>query len=183
MGENSPVIRWGVSALLCCVWVSALSAATAVNVVSVRFEDRRLPGQSYPWLEASVKLNPTGAVTAQNVQLKLWLSFNNPTGKYAYMGQAKLTSLSDPATVRFYLPPDVLRAERLSRTPTGYYLEVSSSQGAEPFQPSHASPSMQLGNARQEIKALPAQPLLPHYYTPFYSQPDTFRDLPSYVIP
>lgn len=177
------MIRWGISALLCLLLTSVLSAATAVSVISVRFEQRRLPGQSYPWLETAVKLNPTGATVPQNIQLKLWLSFNNPTGKYTYAGQVKLTSLNDPATVRFYLPPDVLRTARLPQSPTGYYLELSSSQGAESFERSHASASLSVGNARQELKTLPAQPLLPHYLTPFYSQSDTFRDLPSYVIP
>lgn len=175
--------RWGLSAVLLLVCASVSLAATAVSVVSVRFEQRRLPGQSYPWLEAAISLRPSGLTSPENIQIKLWTLYQSPTGKFVYEGHARLFSLSDPATVRFYLPPDVLRARRLGQTPSGYYVELSSSAGSETFENSHASPSLLLGSARAELKAQPTLPMLVHYQTPFYSLSDTFRDLPSYVVP
>ena len=162
---------------------SAQAVPTAVSVTSVRFEQRRLPGQSYPWLEAAVNVRPSGMTAPENIQIKLWILYQSPSGKFVYEGRAQLYSLNDPAIVRFYLPPDVLRARRLAQTPTGYYLELSSSAGAEAFDNSHASPSLFSGTARAELKGVPTQALLPHYNTPFYSLPETFRDLPSYVVP
>lgn len=166
------------------MWAAGCMGATAVSVVSVRFDERRLPGSSYPWTEGAVQLRSvTGNNIPENVQLKMWWVYNQPTGKQVFAGAVKLYSLNDPATVRFYLPPDVIRSKRLSQNPSGYYIEISSSAGAENFESKHASPSLTLAKERAELKNLPTLPLVPHAQTPFYSISETQRELPAYVAP
>jgi hypothetical protein len=159
-----------------------LQAASALSISSVRFTERRLPGQSDPWLEAQIDLRGTSSspnIPIEDVSVNLWVLFKESTGKFCYLGKAKLYTLVSNASVRFYLPPDVVRAHRLSQSPNAYLVEVSSSQGGTAYN----SPLLASSSAKAELKAFSTQPLLPHYATPFYSISDTFRDLPSYVVP
>jgi hypothetical protein len=169
--------------VLLCFFATTLRAAPlAVDVVSVRFNERRIAGQSYPWLEADISLRPTGKIYPEHISINLWLLYKEPTGKFVYKGTARLYAMQEDAQVRFYLPSDIIRIRRLPQTPSAYYLEISSSAGREPFEHSHTSPLLTTEAARNELKMSPAEPLLPHYFTPFYCDSETQRDMPAYEI-
>jgi len=174
---------WGLVAIVTLLGFSSslcpAAAPSQVTVVGVRFEERRLPSQNYPWLEAAVNLRPSASDIPDNLSLQLYVGYRTNTRPLVYAGRAKLYALSDPATVRFYLPPDVLRSQRLGQTPDRWLVEVTTPSGTT----QHASPTLITPAERSALKAAPSPPLLPHYATPFYSLPETLRDLPSYLIP
>lgn len=170
---------------------AALSAAPiAVDVVSVRFSDRRLAGQSTPWLEAAINLRAVKK-DVEDVNVSLWLKFGNETrgrnsrntSSITYTGRVKLYALDKTAIVRFYLPPDVVRMRRLGQTPEAWMVSVSSSYGAETLPRTSPNLTKEVTAEAINTAAGGAMELLPHYSTPFYSLSETQRDLPSYVVP
>ena len=176
--------------LLSMMLISTVCAAPlAVDVVSVRFSEKRLPGQSQPWLEAAISLRAVRS-NVEDVDIQMWLRFRQNinsgsvkgTRYQTFFGKTSLYALDKNVVVRFYIPPDMVRVRRLSQTPEAYRVVVSSSYGREVW--ATVSPNLinKEDTISMDIKS-PAPALLPHYSTPFYSISDTFRDLPSYVIP
>lgn len=168
---------------------SALDAApVAVEVVSVRFTQRRLAGQSDPWLEAAIDLRAVRSGVC-DVKVDFLMRFKNNLQTSGYSGvrtitcagSAKLYALNRNALVRFYLPPDFLRVHNLSQSPEAWQVSLASSYGIEPLP--LVSSSLASWNSPVPMSgANGTVPLLPHYDTPFYSISETQRDLPSYVI-
>jgi hypothetical protein len=174
-------LRW--MRLLCIFLLCSSALMAQVDLLSVRFAQPRLTGQAYPWWSAELSLRPRGSTAPEDVVVRFYVRFKEPQTSYVYKGTVRLYALDRPAKVRFYLPPDAVRARRLNQSPEAYYVELSSSEGNEPFAITHAGPVGLSVADRNSLKAAASGELLAHYQTPFYSMPDSWRDLPSYVIP
>ncbi len=162
------------------VSLASWAGAAGVNIVSVRFNNARLSGQSDPWLETEIFLRAPSGEAVSDVSVSCALSFRSRGQALLWRGDAKISAIENAARVRFYLPPEVMRTYRLTRSPSAYEVKISSSSGEAYF----ASPSLRVASVRQIFeKTAPTGALLPHYKTPFYSLSETFRDLPAYEIP
>lgn len=164
---------------------AAAEAGAQVEVNGpVRFGSQRFNGDN--WFEAAVELNirPGGrAVSGQfvdRVRVTLTISFELPDEKGAarnvfYRSSAEAITLEGGrSTFRFYLPPEVVRRDKL-RTDVKYYaVEIEAAGQAQPFTRHSASGSFSSEvSVRNFLSQAGSQGapndgvMIPQYLTPF----------------
>lgn len=187
--------------VLCSALQAAALAAQEVEVANVRFTTVRAPlGSVGNWLEADVQMMvrplpdaPGSMVSRVRVSLLVGFELPAPAGGDRriehYRADAECVALeSGRASVRFYLPPEVVQRDRIRGAPRFWGVEVTVVGRA--MAPSSAAFSAMLGtaDARRNFIAVASADaarnegiLLPQYLTPFiYEYP---RTTPSFVRP
>lgn len=162
-------------------------AAAEVEVAAVKFSHQRPPGGAAGnWLEAEVALNvrPVGGGAGQmvsRVRISLLLGFElpGPAGgerrlEY-YRAEAECVALeSGRASVRFFLPPEIVKRDGLHGDPRYWGVELSA--GGRVLAAGKAAYSLSLPGAEQrknfQTRGVAAAAsndgiLLPQYLTPF----------------
>jgi len=181
-------------------WAQSASA-DPVTVKRVQFS--QTSGRD-AWAEFSVTLtgglNPDPAAANPNfndlVKVKVSLSYQHGGGGEPvfsfYRSEATLVSLerTKDATVTFYLPPEIVRRDRLPREPFAWLVELEVGGQPLPGRQNHVSRSLNnldvISSFRSRVTAAGAKTdglLVPVYLTPFYGPDLAGRssDLPSFV--
>lgn len=189
--------------LLCCALASGLRAEVPVSVRSVEFREALAPAAEEPHLEIAINLR--GERTAderrpdgfhRDVNVRLELAFNVGRGREEqqtfYRAEARLVGLApgDAKTVFFYLPPEVVRRDRLRR-PVAWRVALQVEGRALPQSPGTYSTNLSDPlAARAFVSRLSDEAaandgiLLPIYLTRFYQTVSRrLADSPSYVRP
>lgn len=189
-------------ALLSCLICGCLPlfAQSGTDPVAVRRVDFNQVGRGQEsWIEMAVTLNggPGADPAATNpdfnnlVTVRVSLGFQHGrSGEPAftfYRAQATLVSLerNRDATVSFYLPPEIVRRDRLQREPYAWMIELEVGGQALPGRREHVSRSLNsaevIASFRARVEADAPQTegqLLPVYLTPFYGRGS---EMPSFV--
>jgi hypothetical protein len=172
-------------------WVAVLALAIfagglygrAIDVTSVRFAEERLPGVVNPWWEAQVNVRSVGSRAVENVKVTLTVAFKRAKEIYYFSKTETLAVVDRGVCARFYIPGDLVEAYGLPSTPENYLVELSSAEGPDE---AAASAGLNAPARQKEFKTSAKntpRSLWAHYQTPFYSQTETTRDLPAYVLP
>ena len=158
--------------------------ASQVEVASVKFGAARFGGDN--WLEADVELEvkpggkPVSGEFVNRVRVVLTVGCDATDAKGAkrldfYRSTAELISVEGGKTnVRFYLPPEVVKRDKL-KTPVDYYV-VEVDAGGEPQAPAKESASSKFTSIDSRKNFLSKATsesgvnegiLMPQYLTPF----------------
>ena len=180
--------------------VSGSALHGEVSVTSVDFAWAQAPGVEGDWLECGIELrggsgdSEGGERFNSRVGVSLKVGFRD-TG-YAndfsfYRSSVKLVALESGQRVRvyFYLPPEIVRRDRLSREPFAWLVGLSVDGNSLPNAPSQYARSLADGRAARSFLERIAEEgpkndgiLLPIYLTPFYQRESgRFRAMPSFV--
>lgn len=176
--------------------------APAVSVRSVKFGQARLPSHRDPHFEIAVELRGEriGKVGEslefhRTVELRLELAFAVGRGSHErfefYRSEARLVGIfsREERTVYFFLPPEIVKRDRLSRDPMAWRVSISVEGEPIAYEPGSYSASLREPTAAQGFVArVEAEAhrndglLLPIYLTPF-SADTSGRGLlsPSYL--
>lgn len=165
--------------------------ASQVEVRNVKFSTPRLEGDT--WFEAEVELNTRAngrAVAGEFVNrvkatLSIMTESTDSRAPAFYRSSVEIVALeSGTSTIRFYLPPEIVKRDRL-RTDIKYYV-VELEAGGNLLPPSGLSVSKAFASA-DSVKTFQAKVaaegkaneniLMPQYYTPFAN--DTRRVSPT----
>jgi len=182
----SKVLRWLVAAG--SAWPAAVPAAAQppaaeVAVSAVRIAVLREAGG---WCEAEIELAvkpPPGAgrfVNRVRVSLGLAVEPAGPPGRFDfYRAEMEAVALAEGrASLRFYLPPEIVERDRLEREKVHYAVEIAADSRPQP--PSRAARSARLDTpvaAASFASRLAAEAprndgiLLPQYLTPWAHDP------------
>ncbi len=174
-----------------------------VSVVGVSFSWAQAPGVEGDWLEFEIELREesgTGSSESperfsSHVEVSLKVSFREAqqgANDFSfYEASAKLVALESGkrARIYFYLPPEIVRRDRLSREPFAWLVSLSVGGQPQPNEPSQYSRSLADSTvARSFLSRVAAEGpandgiLLPIYLTPFYQRESgRLRSLPSFV--
>jgi hypothetical protein len=171
------------------------SPGATVSVRNVKFSAVRAPGGQDPWLEAVVELdvapgNGSGIYNryADRVQVTLGVSIATRINDYDfYRASAEAVSLeAGRATVRFYLPPEIVKREQATGTPFAWLVELAVQGRPLALAASNASGNLRAADAVRSFKdhvaqAAPANDgvLVPQYDSPFADRYPA--DTPSFV--
>lgn len=168
---------------------AAAPAAPQVEVSSVKFNYERAGGGD-SWLETTIELDvrPGGRQAAGEfldrvrVALNLGCEATNPKGEKRntfYRASVEILSVEGgKASVRFFLPPEIVKRDRLRGEPAHYLVELD--VGGERLPPTQAKTSKSIGNAtalksfQDKVSAEAAANdgiLMPQYFTPFANDP------------
>ena len=192
--------RWRLLPLFFVGFGLLVTRAEEVEVSLVRFAAVRAPnGASEPWLGTEVVLNVMPPPSApgrvvSRVRVALWVGWEllEPVGGAArveyYRAEAECVALdSGRADVRFYLPPELVKRDRLHGAPKFWTVELAVAGRALP--PSRSASSAPLAAdpaARRAFLATAAAAapvndglLQPQYLTPFALEYP--RATPSFV--
>lgn len=189
-----------VSAWLLGFLLFAQMASAMVAVQSVRFSRDEAPGVTGPWYEAAIELR-AGAFTANNrfagpIEVRLNLATRVGIESEArfefYRSRVTLVGLeaNQRAMVYFYLPPEIVRRDRIDRSePFAWQVELVIDGQALPNLPASFSRSLADPPAAQSfVSRLGSEAarndglLQPIYETPFFvREAGKFRDLPTFV--
>ncbi len=149
-----------------------------VEVAAVRFTTLSPSGNSaLTWQETEIEVNvrpSTGKGEnrfANRVKVTLTIAEDNPTGERSYYRtSAEAVALEvGRSNIRFYLPPEIVRRDKLHSEPKLYAVEISTSgQAMAPSKFSSNAPdaTVFLSKAVEEAKRNNGI-LLPQYLTPF----------------
>lgn len=184
--------------LLFFAGVLATAVAQEVEVTSVKFLNLRAPSGSIGnWLEADVVLEarpaPGPARMVARVRVALVAAFDLPGAAGGerrlehYRAEAECVALEPGrASVRFYLPPEIVKRDQLHGDPKFWSVELSAGGRAIPPGRASFSPALASAEARKSFQsrataaAAPNEGLLqPQYLTPFALLYP--RETPSYV--
>ncbi|MEO6244339.1 MAG: hypothetical protein ABIQ12_02800 [Opitutaceae bacterium] len=175
------------------------SAAEEIEVTTVRFANiRASTGVPGTWVEADITLNVrpapgTPGVMVSRVKVALLAGFELPALAGGdrrlehYRAEAECVALeSGRASVRFYLPPELVKRDQLHGDPKYWGIEIA--VAGRPLPASRAAYSTTLSNAEQrknfQAKAGAAAVandgvMVPQYLTPFINE--YVRTTPSFV--
>lgn len=171
--------------------------AGEVEVANVKFSSVRVPGNpNSAWYEVDVELQAKPASDANRfvnrvrVVLNLGIEISTTGGKRVefYRSAAEAVALeAGKSNVRFYLPPEVVKRDRVSGDAKFYLVELAIGGQPVPLARSHVSTSSLPGpEAVNSFKAKIASEaaandgvVLPQYLTPFLF--DGSRSAPSCV--
>jgi hypothetical protein len=179
--------------------VVSAAAAEVVEVSVVRFGSARPPGgATEPWFEAEVVLavsvppeSGSRAISRVGVALTLgWELPATPNGARRtdyYRAEAECVALeTGRVSVRFYLPPELVKRDQLRGTPKLWSVDFSVAGRPVPSTKASQAAALVDGAARRAFQgeaavAAPANAglLLPQYLTPFASEYP--RATPSFV--
>jgi hypothetical protein len=178
--------------------VVSAAAAEVVEVSVVRFGSARPPvGATEPWFEAEVVLavavppDSSRAISRVGVALTLgWELPATPNGARRtdyYRAEAECVALeTGRASVRFYLPPELVKRDQLRGTPRLWSVDFSVSGRPVPSTKASQAAALVDSAARRAFQgaaavAAPANAglLLPQYLTPFAAEYP--RATPSFV--
>jgi len=180
---------------------AVLVPAQEVEVASVRFTTVRAPlGSVGNWLEADVQVlarplpDAPGAMVPR-VRVSVLVGFELPAAPGGerriehFRSEAECVALEAGRTsVRFYLPPEVVKRDRIRGTPRFWGVELAVAGRALAPSTSAYSATLSTADARRNFIAIGGPDairndgiLLPQYLTPFiYEYP---RATPSFVRP
>ena len=187
--------------LLSALQAVVLAQSQEVEVANVRFTTVRAPlGSVGNWLEMDVQVMarplpdaPGPMVSRVRVNVLLGFELPAPAGSERrlehYRAAAECVALEPGRTsVRFYLPPELVKRDRLRAGPRFWGVELT--VAGRPIAPATAAyaPALSTAEARRLFIAAASADavrndgiLLPQYLTPFiYEYP---RDTPSFVRP
>ena len=149
------------------------------------------------WMQAAITLQggPNASANARNadfndlVKVRLMVSFQSPGGGEAaltfYRSEATLVSIERgrEVMVAFYLPPEVVRRDRLGREPFAWMIELEIDGEVLPGRREHVSRSLNSLDIISSFKTRVAAEaprtdgqMVPVYLTPFHG-----TDAPSFV--
>lgn len=191
--------------MLLSLWVAPGARAgrpQPVSVRSVTFNEARLPSQKEPYYEIAIRLRGERVTDAggesdfyRAIDVRLELGFVVGRGEHErqefYRSRAQLVGLSvrEEKTVYFYLPPEIVRRDRLSRAPVAWRVSLGVNGEALRHEPGSYSGSLgEVSAARLFMSRMERHAprndglLLPIYLTPFYSeQARRLEESPSYM--
>ena len=184
--------------LLFFAGVLASAAAQEVEVTSVKFLNLRAPnGSAGNWLEADIVLEARPASGPARMVTRVRVAFTAAFELPALAGgerrlehyrcEAECVALEPGrASVRFYLPPEIVKRDQLHGDPKFWSVELSAggralASGRASFSPALASAEARKSfQSRATAAAAPNEGMLqPQYLTPFAGQYP--RDTPSFV--
>jgi len=178
------------------------SRPQSVSVRSVVFNEARLPTQRDAYYEIQIRLrgervDESGGESHfhRSIDVRLELGFGVGRGEHErqefYRSRAQLVGLSthEEKTVYFYLPPEIVRRDRLSRAPVAWRVSLGVNGEALRNEPGSYSDSLgEVSAARLFMSRIEHQAprndglLLPIYLTPFYGeQARRLEESPSYL--
>lgn len=181
-------------------FLTAQEAGRQVEVNLVRFQSVRPPVGGDNWTEAEIRLNVLGPVDpaavnpryVDKVRIVLNLSFEvtGATGETIlrfYRSEVEMPTLERGShTVRFYLPPEVVRRDRLRTRPQAFLAEVFVDGRQQDTSRQSMDPLLYTETVRQSFRLRISRDapdndgiLLPIYLTPFANQ--YTRDTPSFI--
>jgi hypothetical protein len=166
-----------------------------VDVTTVSFRNVQPDNGGEGWLEAVVELNvggtPGAGVYARNVdrvRVTLSISIKTRDNDFDFFrATAEAVSLrAGRASVRFYLPPEIVRREQINGTPHAYLVELAAKGRPLPAGSGNASSVLQSAEVISSFKdrVVRAAPLndgilVPQYDSPF--EHSYGNDTPSFV--
>ncbi len=179
--------------------LSPVAGAEPVEVSAVRFNSPRAPnGGTEPWIEAEVVLAvsvapDSGSRAVSRVGIALTLGWELPASAGGarrvdyYRAEAECVALeTGRATVRFYLPPELVKRDQLHGTPKFWAVDCAVAGRPVPAAKSSRSAALADAVARRAFQtaaaaAAPANAglFVPQYLTPFANE--YARATPSFV--
>jgi len=199
---NYLMFRWVCACLLFAMYISPVSAASLIEVGSMRFDDTFKDREE--WLQMEIELiahptsdsNPENPNYLKNVKMKVTMVYDNNTKtkkssgqKFVYFQSMVTFSMlekSERVNMYFYLPGDVIKYYRLSKRPKYYYLNFSHGGQEVPPESKHFSsgfPTKYLESFLSEAGKYAGQTkgmLLPiHLAPPHVTTRADLRKLPS----
>lgn len=166
-----------------------------VEVTNVSFRNVQPDNGGEGWLEAVVELNvggtPGAGVYSRNVdRVKVTLSISiktrNDDFDFFRASAEAVTLRAGRASIRFYLPPEIVRREQINGTPYAYLVELAVKGRPLPDSPANASSVLRSadivsGFKDRVVRAAPLNDgiLVPQYDSPF--EHSYGNDTPSYV--
>lgn len=170
----------------------------AIKVHGIEFSREQISRSPAPWLEIAVQVEAHGGGGdryLEQVGLWLYLATERPgqaEGFRYYRSEVRLVALEvdTPVTVRFYLPPEIVRRDRLTREPAAALVKL---QVAGRDLPSTSTQATGLLTDRQRVQSFLERVekeaavhdgiLQPIYLTPFYHEENSRKldDSPSFV--
>ena len=149
-----------------------------VEVTAVRFTSFSPSGNSaLTWQETEIEVNVRPSAGkgdnrfANRVKVTLTIAVDNPTGERSYYRtSAEAVALEVGRTnIRFYLPPEIVRRDKLHAEPKLYAVEISTSgQAMAPSKFASNAPDATAFLTKAVEEAKPNSGiLLPQYLTPF----------------
>ena len=195
----SPMIfrSWSLLAVLCAA--GARLAAQEVDVTSVKFANLRAPnGAVGNWFEAEIAVNvrPAPASPGQmvsRVRVTLTLGMESPGSAGGerrteyYRAEAECVALeAGRSSVRFYLPPEIVKRDQLHGDPKFWTVAIASGGRAQVLSRSAAANALAAPESRKgfDSRAAAGAPandglLQPQFLTPFAAEYP--RATPSFV--
>ncbi len=175
-----------------------LATDAAIRVQGIHFSYEQLSRNTSLWLEIAVELEALGGSHQrylEQVGITLFLATEKPghaDGYRYYRSEARLVALEvdKPVVVRFYLPPEVVRRDRLVRDPAAALVKIQVAGRDLPWTASHATGLL---TDRQRVLSFLERVekesgvhdgiLQPIYLTPFYHEENSRKldDSPSFV--
>ena len=194
--------RFPLTLLLCAVHGEAIFAqGDPVEVSDVEFRYENLAGATDDWVEIAIEIEGGGNAAADgenhrfssDIRVALGLGYQlsrSSVGRFRFFqAEAVVVTLEqgNKRTVYFYLPPEVVKRDRLPKEPFAYLVELS--VGGETLATRRGNVSSNLGDASRvaNFKTRMAAAanetrgvLLPIFETPFYIARDKLRSSPAY---
>lgn len=182
-----------------------LAQEEAVSVEGVRFGTEKIPGVTDDWAEIEVELigGPNldpGALRPRfndNIKVILSLGYEVEAGRSKtfrfFRSEAVVAALEQGRRTKvfFYLPPEIVKRDRLSRQPYAYLVELEVNGRPLRVGPRNVSSNLANNIRWNNFKARAAAEghenegvLLPIYSTPFYAIEFSgkLQDSPGFVI-
>ncbi len=183
----------------------SLAQEEAVSVEGVRFRTEKIAGVTDDWAEIEVEiiggpsLDPGALRPRYNDHIKVILSlgYELEVGRRKsfrfFRSEAVVAALEQGRRVKvlFYLPPEIVKRDRLSRRPYAYLVELEVNGMPLRVGPGNVSSNLADNIRWNNFKARVAAEgsgndgvLLPIYYTPFYAIDFSgkLQDSPGFVI-
>ena len=196
---------WRVLAI-CCLMGSPLGTSDAqgdvVRLSRLQFGQARLDGMREDWMEIVVELeggrNTEGPqenekfVSGVEVALNLAFLASGGQGRsdHFFRSAAKVATIGqgEKRKLYFYISPEVIRRDRLSRQPDAYLIEIRVGGSQIPTRSAHVSSNLRdaarvetfrnrVGLESRRNDGL----LVPIYETPFFYFREKLKDSPAYI--
>ena len=196
---------WRVLAISCLVGSplgSSDAQEDAVRLSGLQFGRARLDGMRDDWMEIVVEIEGGRNLAAaqgnqrfvSGVEVALNLAFLSSGGQgrsqHFFRSAVKIAAIEqgEERKLYFYISPEVIRRDRLSRQPDAYLIEIQVEGKRIPVRSAHLSSNLK-GAARVEsfrnrvgLESRRNDGLLvPIYETPFFYFREKLRDSPAYV--